>query len=165
MVGRGKRKQPAEPAEQHQPLKYAGRSSRGRGRGGGIKGDSVPASPAGAGHEEGEEPERGQGEPSTSYGGSSSDGEQSSDQEAAQGTDPQRVAGRGRGVAQPTQEGQGYIATPAYEGSLAEAKKELPVTKPSDLESRCKKHGTQSQQFRHADTNLTVPRTSAWMLT
>mmetsp|Transcript_1084 Transcript_1084/g.2452 ORF Transcript_1084/g.2452 Transcript_1084/m.2452 type:complete len:440 (-) Transcript_1084:410-1729(-) len=96
MVGRGKRKQPAEPAEQHQPLKYAGRSSRGRGRGGGIKGDSVPASPAGAGHEEGEEPERGQGEPSTSYGGSSSDGEQSSDQEAAQGTDPQRVAGRGR---------------------------------------------------------------------
>eukprot|EP00983_Pelagomonas_calceolata_P088669 1157228-Pelagomonas_calceolata.AAC.1 len=43
-------------------------------------------------------------------------------------------------------EGKGCIAAPAFGGSLAEATK------------------VPSQHFRHADTNLAIPRTSAWFM-
>eukprot|EP00983_Pelagomonas_calceolata_P061541 1146870-Pelagomonas_calceolata.AAC.3 len=55
--------------------------------------------------------------------------------------------------------GKGYIAVPAYVGSLAGAKK-VPVTKP--IRSGEQKHKIQPHNFKHADTNFANPRTSAW---
>eukprot|EP00983_Pelagomonas_calceolata_P059530 1145955-Pelagomonas_calceolata.AAC.3 len=56
--------------------------------------------------------------------------------------------------------GKGYIAVPAYMGSLAGAKKGCLQPNPSNLEDENKKHTTESQHFKHADTNLANPRDS-----
>eukprot|EP00983_Pelagomonas_calceolata_P033648 1053449-Pelagomonas_calceolata.AAC.1 len=47
-------------------------------------------------------------------------------------------------------------AVPAYKGSLAEARRRLQLYQ-SDLENKYKKHKTQSQHFKHADTNVATP--------
>eukprot|EP00983_Pelagomonas_calceolata_P045406 1139726-Pelagomonas_calceolata.AAC.3 len=57
----------------------------------------------------------------------------------------------------------GYIAVPFCVGSLAEVKK-VPVTKPVQSEEQEQNNETQSQHFKHADTNLANPRTSAWFM-
>eukprot|EP00983_Pelagomonas_calceolata_P130172 1161665-Pelagomonas_calceolata.AAC.9 len=60
-------------------------------------------------------------------------------------------------------ERRGYIAVPAYVDSLAEARNGACNQTCSIWRSRTK-HKTQSQHFRHADTNLANPRTSAWFM-
>eukprot|EP00983_Pelagomonas_calceolata_P117483 1160420-Pelagomonas_calceolata.AAC.13 len=60
---------------------------------------------------------------------------------------------------------RGYIAVPVYKGSLAEAKKgACKQTKPFQSGDHTQKTYNSVTHFRHADTNLAIPRTSAWFM-